>query len=161
MKNNKQKEYFKAYNLKKIIGTDDAEEAQQVIEGFNKTIEELKCTCHLIEESIKYKELNQKVNMVMNKWVKVPNYNWYDEKDKPIFGYRYMKIVGVESYEGYDSFDMKVENVFYIPNNSLSYEYIGNDKKYKIYELSKSENCIKKDSKQNLGKNKSQCKQKY
>lgn len=82
--------------------------------------------------------------MVMNKWVKVPNYNWYDEKDKPIFGYRYMKIVGVESYEGYDSFDMKVENVFYIPNNSLSYEYIGNDKKYKIYELSKVKIVSKK-----------------
>ena len=113
-------------------------------------------------EAYQLKDTNKILMRIMNKWVKVPNMEWYSEDDPEIMGYRYFKVVGAVRYNGENNFTLKVRDAVYIANQTFDragrsndipvFYYIGNKDdmetsditKWKVVRKSQVNSAIKK-----------------
>lgn len=63
-----------------------------------KTIADLESRCKKMSKRIQIDAINEKLARIMNKWVKVKNFDYFDENDSVVYGYRVFKVVGVEDW---------------------------------------------------------------
>lgn len=89
--------------------------------------------------------LNSNLKRIMGKWVKVKNYDWIDESNEQVDGYRVFKVVGVESWIQDNRFKIIIEDgVFFgkfkewsLPNKMQDLVIIGNQKNYETGDITK------------------------
>ena len=108
-------------------------DAKAKLAKMDEEIKKLEQDRHDLDEAIQLKKLNLEIGRVMNKWVKVPNYHWIDEKNEVIEGYRYFKVIGVNKWEGNNSFSMCVRNGVYIGKHDV--DFIPNSDEYHTEDL--------------------------
>lgn len=108
-------------------------DAQEKLKNIEEQIKKLEQDQHELSEAIQLKKLNAEIGRVMNRWVKVPNYHWIDEKNEQVEGYRYFKVVGVNKWEGRNAFKMCVRNVVYIGKHDV--DFIPNSDEYHVDDL--------------------------
>ena len=110
-----------------------------------RSIDELQERRKKLEDRIHLDSLNEKLARIMGKWVKVKNFDWFDESNDKAYGYRVFKVVGVESWIQDNRFTIDIENGVYFgttnswdPNENYQVlEIIGNRRKYVTGDITK------------------------
>jgi len=109
------------------------------------SIDELQERRKKLEDRIHLDSLNEKLARIMGKWVKVKNFDWFDESNDKAYGYRVFKVVGVENWIQDNRFEIDIENGVYFgttnswdPNENYQVlEIIGNRRKYVTGDITK------------------------
>ena len=110
-----------------------------------RSIDELQERRKKLEDRIHLDSLNEKLARIMGKWVKVKNFDWFDESNDKAYGYRVFKVVGVENWIQDNRFEIDIENGVYFgttnswdPNENYQVlEIIGNRRKYVTGDITK------------------------
>lgn len=79
-----------------------------------KTIADLETRCKEMSKRIQIDTINEKLARIMNKWVKVKNFDYFDENDSEVYGYRVFKVVGVEDWISNNDFYLDIEQGLYV-----------------------------------------------
>ena len=79
-----------------------------------KTIADLESRCKKMSKRIQIDAINEKLARIMNKWVKVKNFDYVDENDSVVYGYRVFKVVGVEDWISDNDFYLDIQQGLYV-----------------------------------------------
>lgn len=79
-----------------------------------KTIADLESRCKKMSKRIQIDAINEKLARIMNKWVKVKNFDYFDENDSVVYGYRVFKVVGVEDWISNNDFYLDIQQGLYV-----------------------------------------------
>ncbi len=108
-----------------------------------KTIADLETRCKEMSKRIQIDAINEKLARIMNKWVKVKNFDYFDENDSEVYGYRVFKVVGVEDWISNNDFYLDIEQGLYVGevevHNVKRTEVVilGNIKNYRTNDITK------------------------
>lgn len=79
-----------------------------------KTIADLESRCKKMSKRIQIDAINEKLARIMNKWVKVKNFDYFDENDSVVYGYRVFKVVGVEDWISDNDLYLDIQQGLYV-----------------------------------------------
>lgn len=108
-----------------------------------KTIADLESRCKKMSKRIQIDAINEKLARIMNKWVKVKNFDYFDENDSVVYGYRVFKVVGVEDWISDNDFYLDIQQGLYVGEvevhdvKRIEVVILGNIRNYRTNDITK------------------------